>query len=286
MSGESLIITRFSAMGDVAMCASVVKEFANQNPGLNLILVSKEAFSPFFSHIPNLVFYPLESKGKHKGLKGLYRLFRELQNFRPVAFIDLHYNLRSRILSSFFKAIRVPVAHLNKHRTEKKQAIRKNNKILTPLPPVVEEYAKVFRALGYGLTLSHTLVRNPQPIPPEFNAYFNTSSAFFRIAFAPFAQHNQKIYPLHKTEEVLKSLSAMGHQVFLFGGGEKERVQAEYWSHTYKNIINTIGATTLQGELNLLSNLDLMVSMDSSGMHMASLMGVRAISIWGLPIPT
>ena len=41
------------------------------------------------------------------------------------------------------------------------------------------------------------------------------------------------------------------------------------------------GKLSLEGELALMSRLDLMISMDSSNMHMAALAGTKVISIWG-----
>ena len=62
---------------------------------------------------------------------------------------------------------------------------------------------------------------------------------------------------------------------------EEEKKIADTWASNNLNVINTIGKFNLSEELAIISNLDLMLSMDSSGMHMASLMGVRVVSIWG-----
>jgi len=42
-----------------------------------------------------------------------------------------------------------------------------------------------------------------------------------------------------------------------------------------------IGKLTLDEELVFMSKIDLMISMDSSNMHMAALVGTKVISIWG-----
>jgi len=39
--------------------------------------------------------------------------------------------------------------------------------------------------------------------------------------------------------------------------------------------------TDLQSELKMMMDLDLMVTMDSANMHLASLVGVPVVSIWG-----
>ena len=51
------------------------------------------------------------------------------------------------------------------------------------------------------------------------------------------------------------------------------------------NIVSVIGRVRLGQEMELISNLDLMVSMDSSGLHMSSLVGLPVVSVWGATHP-
>ena len=41
------------------------------------------------------------------------------------------------------------------------------------------------------------------------------------------------------------------------------------------------GKYSLKEELDIMANLDLMISMDSANMHLATLVGIKVISIWG-----
>ena len=63
-----IIVLRFSAMGDVAMVASVLQEFSTQNPKAELVMVSRAAFKPFFDDIQNLTFHSILPKTTHKGV--------------------------------------------------------------------------------------------------------------------------------------------------------------------------------------------------------------------------
>ncbi|UZJ66115.1 hypothetical protein OKW96_08540 [Sphingobacterium sp. KU25419] len=49
---SKIIVTRFSAMGDVAMVASVLKEFAEQYPTVSIIMVSRPLFQAFLKEYP------------------------------------------------------------------------------------------------------------------------------------------------------------------------------------------------------------------------------------------
>ena len=277
---EKIIILRFSAMGDVAMVASVLKEFSEQNPSTEIVMVSREAFKPFFDGIPNLIFHSIQPKTTHKGVAGLYKLYKELRKYKPTALADLHDNLRSRILSTFFRLSGTKIKRIDKGRAEKKALTRSTNKIFKPLRQTVERYADVFRQLNFKIELSHKLIKNQKALPAKA-VYLFKDHSIKKIGIAPFAQHLYKVYPLGKMEEVIAYLSKIGYQLLIFGGGKAEQEIAENWSLTYANTHNLIGNFTLSEELDLISNLDLMLSMDSSGMHMASLMGIEVVSVWG-----
>ena len=275
-----IIVLRFSAMGDVAMVASVLQELVSQNPEADLVMVSREAFKPFFDDIENLTFHSIFPKTTHKGIFGAFSLFKELIKYKPIAIADLHDNLRSRLLCAFFRLIGIKIKRINKGRIEKRALTRQQNKILKPLKPTVERYSDVFKALGFKLHLNHQLIRKNKEVPSSAANLFNQGDVK-RVGISPFAQHLYKMYSLTKMESVIASLDALNYEIFIFGGGADEQNTAENWALKFANVKNLIGRFTLQEELALISKLDLMLSMDSSGMHMASLMGVPVISIWG-----
>lgn len=282
---QKILVLRFSAMGDVAMTAPVLRELQQQNPHTELIVVSRALFEPFFKDIPRLSFHALEPKGKHKGFLGLLRLFNELRVHQITAVADLHQNLRSRTISSLFRFAGVKTETLHKGRLEKKELTRKVNKVLKELKPMPERYADVFKALGLKLALNNQLERNPEPLKPNVAAIAGDKKSGQWIGISPFAQHPQKVYPLAKMEKVALTLAEKGFKLFVFGGGESEKLVAESWSIKHQNIQSLVGKLSLAEELNLISNLDVMVSMDSAGMHLASLKGIPVVSVWGATHP-
>jgi ADP-heptose:LPS heptosyltransferase len=282
----ALLIIRFSAMGDVAMTAPVIQEFAAHYPQVSLIMVSRPLFAPFFKGIPNLQFHAFDPKVKHKGFIGLIRLFFELKKLPVIAVADLHNNLRSRILALLFFLCGIETVRVDKARVEKKQLTRKDNKVLRPLKQMSDRYAAVFAALGFPFKLKHTL---PAAIPAVLSDQVLSLTGSHEqgkwLGISPFAQHLQKIYPLQKMETVLLELATAGYKLFVFGGGVLEKDIAAKWALLHDNIKPVIGMLNLEQELDLISNLDLMLSMDSSGMHLASLKGIPVVSIWGATHP-
>ena len=104
------------------------------------------------------------------------------------------------------------------------------------------------------------------------------------IGIAPFAQHKGKMLPLEKTFEVAKILSSK-HKIYFFGGGKNEVEILSNWQKEIPNSENLAGKLSLKQELEKIAELELMISMDSANMHLASLMGTRCVSIWGSTHP-
>lgn len=105
------------------------------------------------------------------------------------------------------------------------------------------------------------------------------------IGIAPFAAHQGKVYPLEMMECVVSMLAPLTH-IYLFGAGESEKSLMERWAERYENTESVVGKLDNMGaELQLMSRLQLMLSMDSGNMHLASLAGIPVVSIWGATHP-
>ena len=108
------------------------------------------------------------------------------------------------------------------------------------------------------------------------------------IGIAPFAAHQGKIYPLPLMQQVIEQLISLKPQcrIFLFGGGEKEMSILDKWCEQYKSCTNASHLCGgLMQELILMSHLDVMLSMDSANMHLASLTATPVVSVWGATHP-
>ena len=279
-----LIVFRFSSMGDVAMTVPVVKQLLIQHPYLTITFVSDKKFGALFENIPNLEFYGADLKNEHKGFAGILRLFNQLKKIKNItAIADLHDVLRTRVLGALFRSTGKKVERIDKGRKDKKELTRKQNKKLVQLPSSFQRYANVFTQLGYPVTLTANAQRIKLPVSALVNDLTGSGDAI-RIGVAPFAKHNEKTYPPEEMEKVIADLSVKGYKLFLFGGGS-ETSQLQAWENQFNNMVNIAGKLSFKEELILISNLDLMISMDSANMHLASLYGVPVVSIWGATHP-
>lgn len=272
-------------MGDVAMTIPVLSALTAQYPALKITVLTRGVFRPMFIDLTNVDVYEADVNGKHKGILGLWRLFRELKVIGIDAVADLHNVLRSSILRWFFTSAGIPVVQIDKGRADKKALTSYNNKVFKPLKTTFQRYADVFYKLGFQIELERVRFM-PKRTLPENVLQFVGADNLKCIGIAPFAAYPGKTYPNKLMEEIILSLNNTNkYKIIFFGGGEHEKKQGEQWTNACDNCINTIGTLTFQDELALISNLDLMLSMDSGNGHLAALFNIPTITLWGVTHP-
>ncbi|GAB4153957.1 MAG: glycosyltransferase family 9 protein [Winogradskyella sp.] len=276
---KHILVIRFSAMGDVAMTVPVLRALTSQYPHLKVTVVTRGFFKPFFEDIPNVEVHIADLKGKHKGVLGLYKLSKALRKLGFHMVADLHNVLRSKILKLFFFGKKV--VQIDKGRAEKKALV--SGKLYAPLKTTHHRYADVFNELGFPIDLSQPDFPKPKTLPkPVLDLGICTDKIL--IGIAPFAAHKSKMYPLDKMEAIISELSK-DYKIVLFGGGEQETETLNAFEAKHSNVISVAGKLDLKDELTLISNLNLMLSMDSGNGHLAAMFGVKVITIWGVTHP-
>lgn len=237
-----------------------------------------------FSSLSQCKVYEIDVKKRHKGIVGLLKLFLELKPLEIDKVADLHNVLRSKVLKQFFELKGTPVAQLDKGRAEKRILTSGNQKQLHFLKHTVERYADVFESLGYPVDLTLATPIEKRDLGLKIINLLGTKDVKW-IGIAPFAAHNGKMYPLDLMEEVISVLSKMEYKIMLFGGGEKEKNTLQRMADTFPNTFSMVGEFSFAEELNLISHLDIMVSMDSGNAHLAAIYGVPTVTIWGVTHP-
>ena len=76
---KSILVFRFSSLGDIAMTVPVLRSFFNTYPNQKIIFVSRSFVEPLFQEFENVEFIGLDFKTDYIGIKGLFRLFVRLR---------------------------------------------------------------------------------------------------------------------------------------------------------------------------------------------------------------
>lgn len=293
---RTVLMCRFSALGDVAMTVPVIYSACRNYPDVQFVMVTRPSMTSLFVGAPaNLVVVGADVNGVYSGVKGLRLLASELyERYSPSVLVDLHNVLRTRLLAVFLRFKGVPSVRLFKPRAKRRALTRRVNKVMLPLISQRARYREAFFKAGFpcnelfdGLYHAHNLapaadfaaITAPKPAGEKW------------IGIAPFAAHSGKIYPPDKMERIVEMFQhdADGGErlrIFLFGGGGSEQAVLEDWAAKYACVQSLAGKRYgFPAELALLNHLDVMLAMDSANMHLAAIAGAPTLSIWGATHP-
>jgi ADP-heptose:LPS heptosyltransferase len=272
-------------MGDVAMMIPSLRCLTIAYPDIKITVVTNEFYKPFFSEFKNINFFATDFKKSHKGIKGLLNLFKELKNLKPTHVADLHSVLRTHFLAVLFRLRFIKIKKIDKLRPDKKRLFRKSNKVLKPLIPTQYRYSEVFCRLGFNIDLTSHQFPLPKIINDKAQSFLSViENGKKKIGIAPFASFTGKIYPLDLMQKVVAFLQNENY-VLLFGNGKYETNILKVWVKAYPNALGCYVLDSLESELEIISNLDVMLSMDSANGHLAANYNVPVISLWGLTHP-
>ncbi len=288
-SYNKVLIIRMSALGDVAMTIPQVYSVCRAYPHVNFVMLTQKVASSLYINAPqNLQLHIADTHGRHKGMAGVWRLFRELKSLEIDAVADLHDVMRSQFLRMLFRLANVPVFVIDKGKAEKRKLVSRKHKLRHQLTTSSQRYKAVFEHMKLDYPQSFTSLYHDKGDVSLFEHITPPKQHNERwVGIAPFAKHSGKIYPIESMQKVVEQLSTYKNiRIFLFGAGEREAAILRKWSELYSNVVTL--ANKREGfpvELSLMSYLDVVVSMDSANMHLASLVHCPVISVWGATHP-
>lgn len=293
MKPKKILAYRFSALGDVVMAYPVLRAVIDANLDIEITFATRKRFAILFQDIPRLKVVGLDLDQEFNGFTGLLKLFWNLKKSKPDAIADLHLILRTRVLDLLFSLFFFKVRSIHKDRKGKRKLIRKENKSLEELEHSTKRYLKVFQRLGLNVPMELPKICFEITAEHEQKIYETLSQKKIEkdgkswIGIAPFAQHENKIWGLEKTKKLIGLFLENGHhEIFLFGGGKKEKEQLDALCQSFPvRVHNMTGLFSLIEEIALMKRMDKFLAMDSANMHLACLSGTKVFSIWGATHP-
>ena len=259
------------------MTVPVISILRSKYPKIKITVLTTKFFSILFNQIPNINFIYFQPK--HKTIAGLFKLSREINKIKPDQIIDLHDVLRTKILRFFLMDKIGNTYVLNKGRKEKLSLIKGST--LTQLKSMHQRYSDVFSNLNINIDLDDFVHYNKINI--DQNKYGFTSSDKL-IGIAPFAGHTCKEYSIKNILSLIDLLDKT-YQILIFGapGQEEKKIIKLCINNSNRHVISS--NYSLEEQMAIISNLDVMISMDSANGHIASLFGINVITIWGATHP-
>ena len=283
---RNVLVMRLSVLGNVAMTIPVLYPVCKANPDTRFIMLTKKWPASMFHDRPaNLKVVDFDVKENHRGLFGLLKLSAQLYHLYDIdAVADLHNVSGTWIIDAYMRARGAKVARLDREKPKRKALV--THKTNEPVTPIHERYRWVFQELGFETPDNFTYLYDGRdwpvsPIVPK------KEEGQRWIAISPFSSHEHKTYPLELMEKVIAELSLCeNYHIFLMGGGKSEKIALRPIARKYKNVVSMAEIKhRFIDEYALFGQCDLMLTMESANMHLASLVDLQAMTAWGPTSP-
>ena len=283
---RNVLVMRLSVLGNVAMTIPVLYPVCKANPDTRFIMLTKMWPATMFHDRPaNLKVVDFDVKGNHSGLFGLLKLSAQLYKLYDIdAVADLHNVSGTKIIDTYMMARGAKVARLDREQSKRKAlTTHRSNE---PVTPIHQRYRNVFTKLGFEAPDTFTHLYDGRDWP-ESPIVMDKKEGQRWIAISPFSSHENKTYPLEKMEQVIAELTKHeNYWVFLMGGGKAEKIALRQIARKYKNVVSMAEVKhKFIDEYALFAKCDLMLTMESANMHLASLVDLQAMTIWGPTSP-
>lgn len=272
------LILRFQSLGNVAMTVPVLASASELQPDDTFVVVAKKRLHGMFYGLPNVRFHEVDFG--NGSLKSLLQVYRELKTYHINHVLDLQNVLRTWILRFLFRLQGVRSTVIRYERARKWAMAKLGTGRNKPLLTEFERYAETFRRAGLQTDDRFSELPVNEAAAAEVTARFGIKSGRW-IGLAPFAKSKTNMLPYRTIKSLLTRLGTQPQtQVFLFGAGQVECELLRQWADGHDHIISVAGELSLEQELELMRQLDVMICMDSANQHLSALVGLRAISVW------
>lgn len=274
MSGppRSILVLRYSALGDVVLATSVLEPLRAAFPGVRIEWVTAPAYAPLLEGLPGLAAVHVLERG---GLRAAVALGRRLRGR-----FDLAIDLQNKVKSSVVARAAAPRRLAFRRRSARQVALA-----LVGIDPPVRGphatalYAEALRPLGVG---------GPGPVRVSLGdaARARAGAALEgvarpRVAVAPGASQATKRWPADRFAAVAEAMHARGASLVLAGGPADREALAAFRAACRAPVAADLTALPVEALAAAIAGVDLLVACDSGPVHLATAVGTPVLAVFG-----
>ncbi len=284
-----LLLRAANWIGDAVMMTPALCALRRRFPRAQITVLAKPWVVPVFEespHVDRILVY--DKDGRHKGVRGFFRLTRELRAFGFDAAI-LYQNAFEAALIAYGSGIPVRVGYptdgrgfLLTHRSTLPLPHRKTHQVDYYLG-ILEETEVSIKCRRLHLSIGTEAAQRARRTLTRFGIQNHK----VRVGMNPGAAYGPaKQWPLERFAAVGDRIAeAFGAQILVFGGPNDRPLGFELCRRMKHPAVNLAGETDLAEAMALIRECTLFVTNDSGLMHVASALEVPLIAIFGSTDP-
>ncbi|MFV0467350.1 MAG: glycosyltransferase family 9 protein [Dysgonomonas sp.] len=288
------LIIRYHRIGDALITLPLIYSLAKKYENDTFTVISNGRFDVFFDQMPkNVHFVPMIVKSQRGIFRGLeygwhktllkHKINRLLKSIDKIAFFQLDSFERMILDKAKKNGILAPRPDYSLIVSEE----RLKNKCTDGLT-ILDLHKKVLENIGYvNLKPQFDASKIRQRDISQIAEMLNIDLSEKILAIAPFSKEEPKIYPLDKMEEVIRYLymEKPEMQIIILGAGPREETVVNNWLSKYPRVVSLVDKIPFADEISLISRCTCVLTMDSANLHIARILSVPTVSLWGATIP-
>ncbi len=282
MEKNKVLIIRFSSFGDIVQCSSVVELIRQRFSRDTEIHWATRADFDFLVKL-NVEINKVWSLDKKLGFIGLVKFALILRKENYSHIYDAHNNLRSKILKLFLMTRLQRPTFVKRPKDRLKRILLFKFRINKfPKPFIgIESYMAPLLKWGIKKGNSPRLVtwKFSEEVKQKVSSLIATTVGEAQmIALVPSAAWEMKRWPL---DHWIKLITIMPNAHFVILGGKEDTFCQELADIDPKRVFNLAGKLSLIESCQLVSKSALVISADTGLLHVADVLGVKALSLMG-----
>lgn len=270
------VIIRLSALGDVLLLAPFTQHLSRTH---RVVLVTAPPLKSLASILPGVDEVAVLEKEDRAGANK--NLVRRLNQAQPSLVVDLQNKPRTLL---FRRKIRAERKVVLKKRTLQQAlfAVFGRDTVLDDVDQATR-YLKVLPENAAAVSSLPSNIRLP-------DAWVGQTADFYKrvvgrgdlpvVGFAFSARHATKCWPVDEAFAFLTKIQETANVVLVGGPGDRGRLEQIQARFSGRPPADTL-ALSLEDLAGLVSRLDLLVGMDTGPIHLARLLGVRTVTLFG-----
>lgn len=268
----SILVIRYSAMGDVVLATSILEPLRARFPGARIEWVTDALYAPLLEGLPELA--------------AVHRLAREGPNAAlPLAArlrgrFDVVIDLQNKVRSAVVARAAAPLRTAFKRRT----ALRALLSVFGADPPLVRAHQTQL----YGEALASLGVSGPGPLKISLSPQARALAADAlqgveapAVALAPGARWATKRWPAERFAAVADALHAEGVRIVLCGGPGDRDAFAAFRAATRAKVAADLSFLPLDALAAAIARVQLLIACDSGPVHLATAVGTPVLALFG-----
>jgi heptosyltransferase-2 len=268
----SILVVRYSALGDVVLATSILEPLRARFPRARIEWVTDGLYAPLLEGLPEIAqVHRLAREGPNSALAVAARLRGRF---------DLAIDLQNKLRSGLLARSAAPLRAAFRRRT----ALRALLSLFGSDPPLVRAhqtrlYAEALAPVGELVPGPVKVSLSPQARALADDALLGVSGP--AVAIAPGARWATKRWPAERFAAVADALAAEGHAVVLCGGPSDRDAFAAFRAAARARVAADLSFLPIDALAAALARMRLLIACDSGPVHLASAVGTPALALFG-----